>query len=535
MTNLRCRPLSWNHLLISTLCLWSSEIIVRAQAEGPPTAYFFGDNSLSIFDLPRHFQASYHRAAGNKINVERHSPIGATLSTHVNYMLTDPSAPDFHDGNNYRWMILQEHGDIPALPTWRANSTVAAQTLHSYAEDALVVRTMFLMTWGRRNGFVGNGVEYADFISHNQAMLEGYLQYISATSTPASPTFVAPVGLVFETIYNDCLNANIDPLSDDCLFSRLFSGDTNYPSMQGTYVAGLTVATAITGYDPLRQMWLPDIDDYDFDPDDAFVIRHAVSRTILETFYSGLIQYPWYEAWPTAAPTSSPTKHPTTAPSESPSDMPSLWPSDAPSDVPSMVPSDVPSSVPSDQPSMVPSSQPSSVPSLSPSTQPSDIPSSVPSDAPSDVPSMVPTLYPSAPPSLAPTGEPSAMPSDAPSDVPSMVPSDQPSSVPTVAPTSKTGMPSASPTGAPTAPMPSAAPSAWVLELHVDNDSDVSRNSDSDMPPPMFDPRNSGAGEEGSTTGGSEEENATSGCRHPSSLLAAAVAASIMLLQIIVQ
>jgi hypothetical protein len=419
---------------VSTLVVavaWLCGSRVMAQLDDPTTVFFFGDASLSIFDLTRHFQASYQRATGLKINVQRHSPDGATLSTHVNFMVTDAEAPDFHNNNNnmkYRWMVLQERWDIAALPSWRDNSTMAAQTLHSYTEDARDVRTMFMMTWGSRNGFVGNGVHYQDFPAHNEVLFDRYRHYTSATWAPFNPTFLAPVGLVFETIYKDCVDANVDPLDWSCLFSRLFMDDSNFPSVQGTYVAGLTVATAMTGYDPMRQIWSSDSDIYvsDFDSVDTFLIRMAVSRTILDTFNSGRIQYPWSEAWPTLVPSRSPSKEPSSLPPNGPSSgfpsvssslQPSHPPTQIPSRIPSTGPSDGPSTVPSQQLSLSPSNEPSISPSLLPNTGPSGATPIAPSASPRPIMSPKPSWSPSMPPSASssPTKSSSMSPSDAPS------------------------------------------------------------------------------------------------------------------------
>ena len=409
----------------------------------------------STFNLPKHLQATYQRGSGRKCSVDQHATMTAnTLSDHVkvlqnNNVFLDDSSP------YYSWMVVQEDDDIPALPSsLRTDSVLAAQTLYKYADGA-GTRTMFVMPWGRRYGFEANGVAYPDFLSHTEALLEGMNAYLHATTM----AFLAPVGLVFATIYNDCVAQNIDPQSSDCLFSKLYTFYGNQPSMRGTYLIGLTIATAMTGYDPMRQTWLPDIDGYDFDPDEAWQIRDAVGKTILQTFQSGEVEYPWYEAWPTKAPTGSPSAQPSGIPSATPTNSPTQSPTTAtPSQRPTI--STAPSDSPSDTPSMIPSDSPSSVPSSSPSSSPS----ASPSDEPSGVPTQSPTVSaaPSSTPSAAPSGAPSANPSVAPTRTPSYSPSgsptNEPSSIPTQSPT-KSAMPSLTPTLFPSA-MPSSYPSA---------------------------------------------------------------------------
>lgn len=211
----------------------------------------------------------------------------------------------------WNWVTLQDQSQVPGFydynwegtEYWR--STQAAIQLNDMIDD-LGGQTMFFMTWGRRDGDNGNSGLYPDFLTMQDKLEEGYRQYQEATTTPSRPTYIAPVGLVFKTIYMDELNAGNEPPGQDSLFRALYRGDGSHPSVWGTYVAALTLYSSMTGNSPVLINWWPE----EVPEDTARRLQDAVSRTILETFDSGEIDYPFtvpFEAGTTPPETSTPT------------------------------------------------------------------------------------------------------------------------------------------------------------------------------------------------------------------------------------
>ena len=145
---------------------------------------------------------------------------------------------------------------------------------------------------------------FPTFLTMQQKLAEGYRRYQNATSTRQRPTYIAPVGLVFQTIYNDLIQNQVDPTNDGTLFSSLYSPDGSHPSILGSYVTALTLHSSMTGLDPTTpttttttttsairddQHWRPD----SIPEDTARLVQDAVKRTLLETAASGFITYPW--------------------------------------------------------------------------------------------------------------------------------------------------------------------------------------------------------------------------------------------------
>ena len=86
-------------------------------------------------------------------------------------------------------------------------------------------QTMFYMTWGRRNGDGNNPGLFPDYLTMQEMITEGYMRYVQACSTSSRPVFVSPVGLVFQTIYNDLVRQDVNPPDEGTLFNRLYVGD----------------------------------------------------------------------------------------------------------------------------------------------------------------------------------------------------------------------------------------------------------------------------------------------------------------------
>jgi hypothetical protein len=150
------------------------------------------------------------------------------------------------------------------------------------------------MTWGSLGTHELYPDLYTDFITYQELVSEGYLQYVQATSTAERPTYVAPVGLVYRTIYNDDVLRGIEnPAHEDSgsLFYKLYEKGDHHESLAGSYVITLTVYSTITGEDANSVSWKPPTRI--MDDQLAAKLRDAVNRTIDYTVTNGIIRYPW--------------------------------------------------------------------------------------------------------------------------------------------------------------------------------------------------------------------------------------------------
>jgi hypothetical protein len=271
----------------------------------------------------------------NDINVEAHFPGGQTFEGHLNGLIRPPFLGKHHILNkwlirhaslrNWKWIILQNHSLQPGYSCHSSTNTTAdpgkkeifdkSVQAAQQINDIIVqhnpqAQTLFFMTWGRRSHYAGViPDDYPDFNTMQEKTAEGYQQYVAATSTRERPTFLAPVGLVFRTIYNDdkkCQqhqqqrkqiahkndNNKKDPSIDPTtLFYQLLDCEGHHPSLAGSYTAAVTIYATLTGNDATQLQWKPN----HLKDQVAVKIRDAVQRTIQETVDQGTIRYPWQD------------------------------------------------------------------------------------------------------------------------------------------------------------------------------------------------------------------------------------------------
>jgi len=238
--------------------------------------------------------AALFDSAGKSPNVVRLTSGGLTLADHALRAQTEGS--EWHAALNVQdaswdWVLLQDQSQIPGLPThntyWQA-SLEGALTLNTLAE-ARSAETVFMMTWGRRDGDSSNAALYPDFLAMQERLEAGYLSYVEATSTDARPTWVAPVGLAFEHIHTSLTADGMDPLQSDGLFAQLYSNDGSHPSAAGSYLAACVIYATISGHSPIGLAAVDGVDNAT-----TLALQQAAEATVFsETAH---IRYPWSAA-----------------------------------------------------------------------------------------------------------------------------------------------------------------------------------------------------------------------------------------------
>lgn len=268
--------------------------------------YFLGNSYTSSHHLPQLTKQALTSGGGANVAVESHNPPGMAFAGHLKILIGEGSKGPGHrlhrsivaeKKRKWNWIILQNQSQVPGFiqddPDQFHQTVEHAKRLCFYSKEHNPgAKFMFMMTWGRRKSDKGNPHIFPDFLTMQAKLTAGYLHYVRATSTPECPTFVAPCGLVFETIYQDLVKEGKNPIESGSLFHELFAKDGHHPSLAGSYVAAVTLSASLTGKDATELLWKPD----GLNADVAAKLRDAVSRTIQETIYSGLIRYPWQKA-----------------------------------------------------------------------------------------------------------------------------------------------------------------------------------------------------------------------------------------------
>ena len=158
-----------------------------------------------------------------------------------------------NDGTAWDYVVLQDQSQIPGLyrnTAYWQDSLAGAQVLDGFAED-VGAESILMMTWGRRNGDSNNQVLYPDFLSMQERLEDGYIDYRDNLSTPNRDVWIAPVGLAFKHIYENVQASGKTPEDSGNLFYDLYTGDGSHPSLSGSYLASCVLYATITGNSPV--------------------------------------------------------------------------------------------------------------------------------------------------------------------------------------------------------------------------------------------------------------------------------------------
>ncbi len=308
-----------NTVLVVMAVVLASPVAAEPRTLFVGNSYSFANNDL----LATGFAALVAETTGGQPTVDMVAKGGYTFTGHL--ADAGQEGEQLHqflaaDGAKWDTVVLQEQSVIPAyheaIATGWYESLEAAQGL-----DGLIKKTgantLFLMTWGRREGLAEDAQMLPDYPTMQALLAGGYQKYALLTSTPERPVRVAPVGLAWQTIWDDAVAAGNDPLDPDGLFWRLYTGDGSHPSVRGSYLASLVVFATVTGTDPESTHWRPD----PVTEGEAAILRHAARRAVLGEDVVPIIES--VEAMPGDA-TTQPTDLMAEAEVVAPMDVPAL-------------------------------------------------------------------------------------------------------------------------------------------------------------------------------------------------------------------
>jgi hypothetical protein len=135
---------------------------------------------------------------------------------------------------DWDYVVLQEQSQVPSLPDPHLKGFFdAATTLDKHIRDS-GAKTVFFMTWGRRDGDKHNRQINPDFETMQRRLAASYREIALQRDA-----LLAPVGEAYARIKQ----------TDPDLFPRLYKGDGSHPAL-GAYVAAYCLHRAIRGKTP---------------------------------------------------------------------------------------------------------------------------------------------------------------------------------------------------------------------------------------------------------------------------------------------
>lgn len=243
--------------LFLLICLFKSFSTSAVAAD--LSVLFLGNSYTGQDNVPGIFQ-SIGSSAGVDVEVASNTPGGATLSVHffseTSLSLINQQAWDF--------VVLQEQSVVPA------DDGLAGIHLFPHAANlnALITdrgsETALYMTWGRRDGYTATnfGVTFAfpDYESMQAVITANYTR-----AAKENDAVLAPVGIAWKNV-----RASHPAIS-------LYDGDGSHPSVNGAYLAALTIYCALTGTPVTGSSYFPP----GVTSADAAILQQAATEAVL--------------------------------------------------------------------------------------------------------------------------------------------------------------------------------------------------------------------------------------------------------------
>jgi PKD repeat protein len=214
-----------------TLLLLAVILINKLFAQDTLSVLFLGNSYSSYNNLPQLVQ-SLSSSAGKTLIIDSNMPGGLSMSGHANNATTFSKISQ----GNWDYVILQEQSQMPTIDFYRYNEMYPAMTdlkslIEQYNPCAKIIT---YMTWGRRYGGqqCGPGATYCspvfvDFNHMQDSLTSAYLEISEQLNIQC-----APVGVTWQNILNDTTLI-------------LHSNDNSHPTIDGSYVAALTIYSSI--------------------------------------------------------------------------------------------------------------------------------------------------------------------------------------------------------------------------------------------------------------------------------------------------
>lgn len=253
------------YLLILPLVLLSMSL----KAADTLKVLFIGNSYTYVNDLPAKI-SGLATAGGDVFEYQMSAPGGYTLEQHS----TDATTLNYIMQGGWDYVVLQEQSQRPSFH----DGQVAAQ-VYPYARklDSLVHeynpcgRTVFYMTWGRKNGDATNCAVWPPVCTYEG--MDSLLQLRYTIMAEDNDAWLSPVSKVWRFLRNNSPAIN------------LYQADESHPAPAGTYAAALSFYSLFFGKDPEQNSYTGGLDAAT-----AATIRAAAKSVVydsLEQYYNG--------------------------------------------------------------------------------------------------------------------------------------------------------------------------------------------------------------------------------------------------------
>lgn len=210
----------------ATLLLLAAAFGLHAQSK---KVLFIGNSYVATNNLPQLLH-NIALANGDSITFDSHTPGGYTLQMHSQ----DQNTITKIYSQQWDYVVIQAQSQEPSFDTGyvAANVMPYAHKLDSMVRDNnSCSQTVFMMTWGRKNGDASNCVAYPPVCTY--AGMQGELRRRYLAMAYVNNTMVCPAGLAWREVIAT------NPAFD------LYSSDGSHPSLHGSYLTACTFYSSL--------------------------------------------------------------------------------------------------------------------------------------------------------------------------------------------------------------------------------------------------------------------------------------------------
>jgi hypothetical protein len=238
-------------------------------------ALFIGNSYVATNNIPNILK-SIAISTGDELVYDAVTPGGTTFMAHC----ANPATISRIAEGNWDYVVLQEQSQMPAFP----DEQVATE-VYPYARqlDSLVKlynpcgKTMFYMTWGRKNGDAANCPFFPPICTYDG--MDSMLHHRYTTMAEDNNALLAPVGAAWHY------------LRDEHPDIELYVADESHPSYAGSYLAACTFYAMMFQKSPMMASYGGSLSS-----PVATIIRQAVATVVYDSMVHWTRFYPAVQA-----------------------------------------------------------------------------------------------------------------------------------------------------------------------------------------------------------------------------------------------
>lgn len=255
-------------LLLSAAFLISVFPSTNASAQAKKKVLFLGNSYTAYNNLPQ-LVADVALSAGDTVVFTSNTPGGYTFQGHS----TNATSLSLLTAGDLDFVVLQEQSQLPSFPQSQVATSCFpyARALDSIAQSLNpCVKSIFYMTWGRKNGDASNCATWPPVCTYSG--MDSLLRLRYMQMAVDNDAMVNPAGAIWRYIRN-----NLPGI-------ELYQTDESHPSLAGSYATACGFYSTIFRKDPTLIT-----NNAGLDPLTASQIRQAAKEVAFDSLSTWLV------------------------------------------------------------------------------------------------------------------------------------------------------------------------------------------------------------------------------------------------------